>query len=376
MHARLTRRIALAAMSLAPLTAVVGLTGTAGAADQVTHYDVSDEAPFAQGVAVDSTGRVWTRGQGSLARMNPATGAIDQVCQFDPAEYPGVDNSPLFAVDAYDNVWVGWVASVDDPLGQRVVRIDPDTCDMEDFDAGTDFGAAAMASTPEGALVVSSSGRLAELTDLEGAVAVGDLIDGPFPYFDLMVLVDGAAWGARSTDGTLWRIQLSDGSAVEHEAPLFQRVNDIAVGPDGNVWFVGVHPDGGGRIGRVAADGTGLIVDDFGTSPTAIVAGPDGNLWVADGPSVHVVSPADMSVLRTIATEATAARPINGLVVSGGEVWGASIVGDGTLIRITQTDDPVDPVDPPATPVDGPAAPTAPGTPPATPVAAQPSFTG
>jgi virginiamycin B lyase len=58
-------------------------------------------------------------------------------------------------------------------------------------------------------------------------------------------------------------------------------LSDIAVGPDGNLWFTeGGRP----KVGRITPDGqiTEFTLPDPAASPSSIVAGPDGNLWFAE----------------------------------------------------------------------------------------------
>lgn len=56
---------------------------------------------------------------------------------------------------------------------------------------------------------------------------------------------------------------------------------DIALGPDGNLWFT---EHNGGRIGRITT--TGVIAEfsipSADNSPSSITAGPDGNLWFTE----------------------------------------------------------------------------------------------
>jgi virginiamycin B lyase len=58
-------------------------------------------------------------------------------------------------------------------------------------------------------------------------------------------------------------------------------LSDIAVGPDGNLWFtVGGRP----KVGRITTAGvaTEFELPSAGASPASIVAGSDGNLWFTE----------------------------------------------------------------------------------------------
>src|SRR5204863_5257078 len=56
----------------------------------------------------------------------------------------------------------------------------------------------------------------------------------------------------------------------------------ITAGPDGALWFVD-HTSNGGKYGRVTT--SGAITEYSGATgiPQDIVAGPDGNPWIAEG---------------------------------------------------------------------------------------------
>lgn len=62
--------------------------------------------------------------------------------------------------------------------------------------------------------------------------------------------------------------------------------DDIAAGPDGNLWFTEQHGD---RIGRITPTGT---IAEFALAPNShprgIAAGPDGNLWVTEPTSNRI----------------------------------------------------------------------------------------
>ncbi|MGA7356408.1 MAG: hypothetical protein WA431_10235 [Candidatus Cybelea sp.] len=68
---------------------------------------------------------------------------------------------------------------------------------------------------------------------------------------------------------------------------------DLALGPDGSMWFT---DDGTPAIGRVETDGTITEFSSglpYGASPYSIVAGPDGNMWFSDyrGVAIGEVTP-------------------------------------------------------------------------------------
>jgi streptogramin lyase len=63
-----------------------------------------------------------------------------------------------------------------------------------------------------------------------------------------------------------------------------QANDDVAVGPDGNVWFT---DQAAHQIGEITPSGQVTFVP-LGpqASPTLITTGPDGNIWFTDGPNL------------------------------------------------------------------------------------------
>jgi streptogramin lyase len=82
------------------------------------------------------------------------------------------------------------------------------------------------------------------------------------------------------------------GTVTEFQAGLGPNAApyDIALGPDGNVWFTDQDPDGS-KIGRVTPSGaiTEFATKDANSSPTGISLGPDGKLWYVESAVNSVV---------------------------------------------------------------------------------------
>lgn len=63
---------------------------------------------------------------------------------------------------------------------------------------------------------------------------------------------------------------------------------DLALGPDGNMWFT---ESNGGRIGRITpSGGVAEYIEPIANQPNGITAGIDGNLWVAGVNAVERVT--------------------------------------------------------------------------------------
>ncbi len=101
---------------------------------------------------------------------------------------------------------------------------------------------------------------------------------------------DGALWFTQPFSNNVGRATVSNGALVsvqEFPAPTGCHppyrfcMDGITTGPDGNVWFTEPIK---GKIGRLAPS-TGIITEfaiPGGGFPLRITAGPDGNLWFAD----------------------------------------------------------------------------------------------
>jgi virginiamycin B lyase len=109
---------------------------------------------------------------------------------------------------------------------------------------------------------------------------------------------DGKIWFSENADNQIGRIGV-DGTIAEFNIPTPNTAPEgICLGPDGNVWFVEVAghgvvhlPNGSeagiGGLGRITPAGQ---ITEYSlppaTSGIGIAAGPDGNLWIADGPQI------------------------------------------------------------------------------------------
>ena len=95
--------------------------------------------------------------------------------------------------------------------------------------------------------------------------------------WDVAVGPDGGIWWAGNATDTIGRLDPATGLSVRYPAGVDGPI-DLAFGPDGNVWVVGILDD---RV-AVLDPATGQVLDVHAAglhSPAEIVSGPDGNLW-------------------------------------------------------------------------------------------------
>ena len=103
-----------------------------------------------------------------------------------------------------------------------------------------------------------------------------------------------------------------DGGAATEA--MIQNILDVAIGPDGSVYFSQVandvrvrRIDPGGTISTVAGTGTGGFAGDGGpateasVAPQRIAVGPDGSLYIADGGNNRIRKVDAAGVITTVA---------------------------------------------------------------------------
>lgn len=153
------------------------------------------------------------------------------------------------------------------------------------------------AATPTVASVLSNPHDIA--TGSDGALWVTD------ERGLVRVTTSGKMTRALDVQGGAWRIVEGPDRALWFTAPRAMRIgrlvpggqptyyglgrtpDDVAAGPDGNVWFTADEsgPDERGRVGRITPAGA---VTEFGDGlraqsvPGDVTAGPDGNVWFTD----------------------------------------------------------------------------------------------
>ncbi len=152
------------------------------------------------------------------------------------------------------------------------------------------FAESAAPGDSVGGLVTSAPGAIGRITP------TGTITEFPIPTANARVNFiaagpDGALWFTEKSGNKIGRITTS-GVITEFTIPTaISSPGGIAAGPDGNLWFTergnavnmqGV-PSGPGRIGRITTAGT---ITEFPLPSTAqpllIAAGPDGNLWFSE----------------------------------------------------------------------------------------------
>ena len=110
-------------------------------------------------------------------------------------------------------------------------------------------------------------------------------------------------------------------------------LNDIAVGPDGNLWFTDA---GQNEIGRITTAGaiTKFPVPTAASGVFGIIGGPDGNLWFTEQPTNKLgrITPAGVvTELACIPTRASGPTSITS--GADGKLW-LTETGSGKIASV------------------------------------------
>lgn len=109
----------------------------------------------------------------------------------------------------------------------------------------------------------------------------------------------------------------------------FALPNEIAAGPDGNLWFT---ERTGGIVGRITPDGvvTEFPIADPDPRPEGIAAGPDGNLWVALRNANAIARITTAGVMTFFPVPSTDAVPVDIDLGSDGGNLGLDVFAPGS----------------------------------------------
>jgi virginiamycin B lyase len=101
----------------------------------------------------------------------------------------------------------------------------------------------------------------------------------------IVVLASGLIWSTFShgaSSGSVVHHTTPAGNVTEFAVPTSaSELDEVAAGPDGNLWFTEYN---GNKIGRISTSGSIIefAVPTSASGPVGITAGPDGNLWFTE----------------------------------------------------------------------------------------------
>lgn len=278
----------------------------------VTEYamPVANDTPVAIAAAPDGT--MWFSVDFSNVVGRIRNGKVERLTK------PGNNVDALgLAVDGKGNAWYG-----DAPAG-AILRIAPDGTQQ-----ATPLGTAIarigrMAASPDGSIWFAESTAYS-VTQLKDGKLVRHELDETRGPFGVTVAPDGTAWATLQGSNGLLRIA-PDGKMQEFEIPTRGAgPSDIAVGPDGAVWFLQFRTN---RIGRYAnGQFTEFPVPEVLGAISGLVVTVSGDVWFGAirGAALAKLRDGRVTVYKLPRQDA---RPFTLALDPAGHVWYADIRG-------------------------------------------------
>jgi streptogramin lyase len=101
---------------------------------------------------------------------------------------------------------------------------------------------------------------------------------------------ENALWFTEGGSDKLGKITTA-GTITEYTRTAGGYLDQIAAGPDGNLWFTASKSGGSSEVGKITTAGT---ITEYtlpeGSAPNGIVAGPDGNLWFTEAGKIAKIT--------------------------------------------------------------------------------------
>lgn len=265
----------------------------------INEYPIQSFGGTTEGIAASSTAIWVTEDTGNLASINPASGAVAQYSIPTPdsgptAITPGPDGNSMWFLETTANQ-IGVINLTTDAITEYPL-LDTPKAGLSDITAGP---------PDELWFTESTANRIGVINTQTGAIS-----DFPLPGTNAMP--EAITYGP---DGNLWIADENENQIVSFNPVTLvstahtigatsqnhtDYVAGITVGPDQNIWFT-EPPTGSIGMFNLTTQEFGKSVSlGTGEETTAIITGPDGNLWVAndyyDYGSLQVYSPSTGTV--------------------------------------------------------------------------------
>ena len=244
-----------------------------------TQFPLPDPQAQAQGIAAGPDGRLWFA---EFFKVNEF-GRIGLDGTFSMVPFPTNGQVSAFALGPDGNMWAA-VAFGGVP---RVSKFSPSGVVLDDFPSGPERRPRRIVSGPGGALWLTESRDTQKFPDRVAKITTSGAVTefiAPVSQFvnDIAVGPDGNLWTVETVDPTGPTLAVRTtptGTRAQFDLAPGSNFGKIALGPDANLWAT--LPQAG-EIARIATNGA---VDRYplptaGSAPDGLLTGPDGNLWV------------------------------------------------------------------------------------------------
>jgi virginiamycin B lyase len=254
-------------------------------------------APGSQpvGIASGPDGALWFTEKKKIGRITPA----GETKEFELPSRCFPDESIVAGSDG--NLWFSAMGGGRGACGPSVGRITPaGVISLFSLPAPPTvrstnlYDAVELVSGQDGAIWFTRvAGDVIGRIDTKGQVTLFPIPTHDAGAFSLAAGRDGAVWFVEAKARKLGRISrdgnLSEFALKDFEPGDYNDLRHIASAADGALWIATSDSDGAGKLLRVQVAATAPRMEEFwlqssrlgGHEPDAIVAGPDGQLWVS-----------------------------------------------------------------------------------------------
>jgi virginiamycin B lyase len=280
---------ALGALAATPALAVTG---------QITEFNVptADAGPF--GITQGPDGNVWFTEHGfmgntptkPIGRITP-TGQITEFAAEAGSEPDSITTGPD------GNLWFT------DPTDNDLGKMTPSGTYTAEASGKGLIGGRGIAAGPDGNLYAvipgSSPAEIAEVSTAGVLIGASPIVGKDFLHNpalpddpasnpqQIAAGPDGNMWFTETNTGNIGRVNLKDGQTphtiTEFATGLQTDPRGIVAGPDGKIWFTQTGPAPPERIGHINIDGSNYQQTDKSSGmtgdPEGIAVGQDGGLW-------------------------------------------------------------------------------------------------
>ncbi len=267
--------------------AVAAASAASGSVNIATEYALpSGSAP--SGVAAGPDGKVWFTAKGTnKIGKSTTSGAI--------TEYALPAGSSPYAITAGPDGKMWFTDNGTNKVGKITTA-----GVVTEYALPASSAPYGIAAGADGNLWVAEWGpdKIAKLTP-SGAITHYALPPGSAPV-TIIAGPDGNLWFVNDGTHKIGKITTS-GALTEYTLPAGPYLVGISAGPDGNVWFTVAGGTTGSKVGKITPSGA---ISEYPLPvgyPSAIVTGPDGNLWVTtEGAQLAKVALSGASTLYTL----------------------------------------------------------------------------
>jgi streptogramin lyase len=306
------------------LVCLLALPAAAHANQTISEFPLTTADSSPSEVAAGADGKLWVTetSKNKVARVSTGGTVTEWATPSDSSAPQGI------TLGSDGNIWYT------EPGKNKVVRMTPAAVATEfSVFGGKPYD---IVNGPNGNLWMSiqgSPGAIGSITTLGGLTLFTSGITGVVQ--NVAYGPDGNVWFTEPSNDKIGRITplgvVTEFALADHAKPW-----DIAAGPDGNIWFT--QQGNGGAIGRITPLGAitqfsaGLTTS---SNPAGIVAASDGNLYFSETAHHAIGKISTTGTITEFSTPTTSSAPDGAAIGPDGNVWYVDSHNPARLGRLT-----------------------------------------